>query len=241
MNELLAVKSLHEALSAIPDSRRARGVRYPQGALLTLCILAFMCGAQNLSQIHRFARNHGNLLEPLGFRSKTPPSVPTLSRVLGSVPLEGLQTALGRWLCDLVEASRSTGAIASVDGKASRSCGAHVLNVFLHDLEQVIWAAPVGKKANEISAFRSGLASLLESYPLLQLVVGDAMFTGEPLCSELIENGRHYLFQVKADQPHLLEKFEIVFSPFLSKPVSSAAFTGEKKRRLRPGSRERNP
>lgn len=228
LNDLLG------ALASVPDPRRARGVRYPLGAILGLCVLAFMCGRTTLSGVSRFGADHSRLLPLLGFGRARSPSVPTLSRVLGAVDPEALQRALAGWLAGAVGRMRGRrGRIASVDGKAVRASGAHVLNVFLHDVEQVVWAAPVESKANEITAFKQALEQLLRHYPFLELVVGDAMFAGTPLCEMLIANGRHYLFQIKADQPQLLEKLQLVFAPQLHRPLRPEALEGEKKRRLR--------
>lgn len=242
VDDLSAFETLLDALYEIPDPRYARGVRYPLGAVLGLCVLAFICGRTTLSGVSRFGADHRRLLKQLGFKHMRSPSVPTLSRVLKAVDPAALQGALARWLSGVVERMRRRGGgdercghIASVDGKAVRASGAHVLNVFLHDLEQVIWAAPVENKANEITVFKQALGRMLEQYPFLELVVGDAMFSGAPLCELFIENGKHYLFQVKADQPDLLEKMELVFSPHLHRMPAPEAFDGEKKKRLRCG------
>jgi len=232
-----ALDTLLQAFNEVADPRQARGIRHPLGGTLALCVLAFVCGRQNLSGIWRFGRQNKGLLMLLGFKRPRSPSVPTLSRLLAAVELSDLQRALARWLTALIERSRHWGAVASVDGKTSRSAGVHVLSVFLHDVQQVVWQTPVAAKHNEISAFKQALADLLANYPFLQLVVGDAMFAGEPLCELLIENGRHYLFQIKADQKHLLEKMELIFAPHLHRPLSQAALDGEKKRRLRRGPR----
>lgn len=224
-----------ECLARIPDKRKARGVRYPQGPLLALCVVAFSCGRQNLTQIHRFARDHPDVLGPLGFARRRAPSVPTLSRVLGSVPVAALQGALSDWLVGLVDSARKRRAcgVAAVDGKSSRAAGVHVLNVFLHDVERVAWQAAVGKKANEISALRGELGELLAAYPFLRILTGDAMFAGRPLCAELIGHGRHYVFQIKADQKDLLEKMRLVFAGKLQRAVDPASLSGEKKEWLR--------
>ena len=226
------VESLLEALSEIPDPRKPRGVRFPLSATLGLCVVAFICGRQNLTQVRRFGRMHKDLLRELGFSRKTPPSVPTLSRVLGAIPVSDLQKALAHWLLSLVDSVRKRGrcAAVSVDGKASRSTGIHVLNVFLHDVQQVIWQTPVAEKANEISAFKEALSELFETYPFLRVVTGDAMFAGAPLCSDLIENGRHYVFQIKGDQKHIYEKMHLIFSAQLARDPLPSSVTGEKKR-----------
>jgi hypothetical protein len=56
-------------------------------------------------------------------------------------------------------------AVISVNGKTSRAAGVHVLNVFLHDLQLVLYQAPVADKQSEISAFKEALAGLLTSCP----------------------------------------------------------------------------
>jgi hypothetical protein len=227
-----AVDSLLEALDEVPDSRMARGVRYALGPLLGLCVVAFICGRQNLTQVMRFGRDHKDLLEELGFTRKRPPSIPTLSRVLGATKTSDLQKALGRWFGSLVDSQRKRGrcAVASVDGKASRSAGIHVLNVFLHDVRQVIWQVPVETKENEISAIKQALDGLFETYPFLQILTGDAMFAGAPLCADLIKRGRHYVFQIKADQKNLYEKLDLVFAAKLAGDPKPDSLTGEKKR-----------
>jgi hypothetical protein len=234
--EVEVFDSLLEALNAVPDPRSARGVRYPLGAVLGLCVLAFVCGRTTLSGVWRFGRDHRRLLRALGFTRPRAPSVATLSRVLGGVEARALQQALAAWVAAIVARSRGrVGRVASVDGKTARASGVHVLSVFVHDVEQVVWAAPVGAKANEITVFKAALKDLLERYPFLELVVGDAMFAGAPLCELLIENGRHYLFQIKADQPEALEKMRLVFAPHLHRRFKPDRLTGEKKRRLRAG------
>jgi hypothetical protein len=232
------VGSLLEAFSGIADSRKARGIRFPLAAVLGLCVTAFICGRQNLTQVMRFGRDHRRLLKALGFRGKKAPSVPTLSRVLGGVKPKDLQRAFGAWFAGLVDSGRKRRLCdrASVDGKSSRSSGVHVLNVFLHDVEQVVWQTPVDEKANEISAFKASLDALLKRYPFLQIVTGDAMFAGAPLCGDLLERGRHYFFQIKADQKNLLEKMELVFAGKLARAARESSLTGEKKR-LRSGAR----
>jgi len=227
--------SLLACLAEIPDARHKRGVRFPQAPLLALCVVAFICGRQNLTQIRRFGRDHLDLLPELGFPRRRAPSVPTLSRVLGSVAIDALQQALACWLAGLVDSARKGRScrVGAVDGKTSRAAGVHVLNVFLHDVQQIAWQLPVGEKANEITALKGSLAELFAAYPFLQILTGDAMFTGEPLCADLIERGRHYVFQVKADQKHLLEKMELLFAGKLHRAVDPASLSGEKKAWLR--------
>lgn len=232
-----AVSSLLEAFSQIEDPRKARGVRFPVDSILALCVVAFVCGRQNLTQVSRFGRDHRALLEALGFGRRRSPSKQTLSRVLGIVSVEQFQQAIAAWFRGLVDSVRKRRLCnrASVDGKTTRASSVHVLNIFLHDVEQVVWQVPVDCKQNEISAFKKALDDLFAAYPFLQIMTGDAMFAGEPLCGDLIQRGKHYVFQIKGDQKHLHEKMHLVFAGKLARSVSPSALTGEKKRGLRRG------
>jgi hypothetical protein len=222
--------TLLEAFGRVPDPRHARGVRHPLPSILARCVVAMLSGRQNLTQIHRFGKDHPEVLAALGLRSRRSPVTTTLSSLLGLTRVGQLQEALAEWFCGLFRAARVGGAVAAVDGKASRAAGVHVLNVFALDLRAAIWQCEVGEKANEIVALRQALAKMLEKYPFLMILTGDAMFAGNPLCSEIIERGRHYLFQVKGDQKHLREKMELVFARCLARPVDPPRLTGEKKR-----------
>jgi hypothetical protein len=223
--------SLAECFRGVVDARKARGIRFPLASTLALCVVGFLCGRQNLTQVMRFGRAHRELLKDLGFRRPRAPSVPTLSRLLGAVKVSDLQEAFSRWLGGLVDSGRKRRRcrIAAVDGKSSRAAGVHVLNVFLHDVQQVIWQVPIESKQNEISALKQSLDGLFRAYPFLQILTGDAMFAGEPLCSALIRRGRHYVFQIKADQKSLYEKLELIFAGRVRGAVKPASVTGEKK------------
>jgi len=226
-------RSLMDAFCAIPDPRKPRGIRHTLPALLSLCVIALLSGAQNLTQIHRFAKDNPKVLEALG--NKRPqrwvPVTTTLSDMLGALHVSDLQIAITEWFAGLFAAARVT--VAAVDGKTSRASGVHVLNVFATDLQQAIWQADVDGKANEITVLRQILPALFEKYPFLQILTGDAMFAGNPLCSEIIQHGRHYLFQIRGNQGHLHEKLELVFARYLNRAPDPARLTGEKKRATR--------
>ena len=228
--------TLMDTFRLVPDPRHARGIRHPLPSLLALCVIAFLSGRQNLTQIHRFAKDHREVLEALGMRRHWAPVTTTLSTVLGLLRISQLQDALAGWLCGLFRAIRSQGTVAAVDGKTTRASKVHVLNVFALDMRQAIWQCDVDEKANEITAMRKVLGALFEKYPFLRILTGDAMFAGNPLCSQIIVHGRHYLFQIKEDQKHLHGKMELVFARHLSRPPEESHLTGEKKR-LRRGTR----
>ena len=54
-------------------------------------------------------------------------------------------------------------------------------------------------------ALKHALKELLDHYPFLRLLTGDALFTQRPLAHVLLEADRDFLFAVKDNQPELLE------------------------------------
>jgi len=230
--------TLMDAFRQVPDPRHPRGIRHSLPSVLGLCVVALLSGRQNLTQIRRFGMDHPEALEALGFRRRRAPVTTTLSTLLGLVRIGDLRDALACWLCGLFRSARARrlNAAAAVDGKTSRASKVHVLNVFALDMQQALWQCAADEKTGEVTALRQTLAALFEKYPFLKILTGDALFAGNPLCSEIITHGRHYLFQVKGDQKHLHEKMELVFARHLSRPLDPSCLTGEKKR-LRRGPR----
>lgn len=223
--------TLIEAFEKVVDPRHRRGIRHPLPSTLALCVVALLSGRQNLTQIHRFGKANPQVLEALGFPRAKSPVPTTLSSIFGSLHVQQLQQVLAGWICGLFHSvrSRRDNAVAAVDGKTTRASRVHVLNVFALDMGQAIWQCEVDEKASEITVLRGALEPMFAAYPFLKILTGDAMFAGNPLCSEIIKHGRHYLFQIKEDQKHLHEKMELVFAPFLSSVPSPEHLTGEKK------------
>ena len=45
-----------------------------------------------------------------------------------------------------------------------RASGVHLLDVFMHEVQQVIWQMPVSEKRNETSALKRSLGDLLATH-----------------------------------------------------------------------------
>jgi len=206
-----AVQSLAEAFARVPDSRHPRGVRYPIQVLVTLVFLGMLARLREMAVLVRWANVHWDELAPaLGCSRKHPPNATTISRALAGCSLADFWSAFAAWLrCVALSDSPIT---VAVDGKtACQGLDAHgnpvqLLTVFVHQLKLVLgqWSV-TGEKTNEPTVLKRHLAELLEAFPMLALLTGDAIYAQRPLAEILTANNCDYLLAIKDNQPDVLE------------------------------------
>ena len=85
-----------------------------------------------------------------------------------------------------------------------------MLNVFLQQAKLALdqWSVG-GDKTNEPGSLKNHLSELLMAYPALQLLSGDAIYAQRPLLELLKAEGCDYLFQIKANQPDVLDALKV--------------------------------
>ena len=103
-----------------------------------------------------------------------------------------------------------------------------MLTAFVHQLKMVVgqWSVH-GEKTNEPTALQRHLPELLENFPLLKLVTGDAIYAQRPLAAALLEANCDYLVQIKGNQPDTLDALQACLGDAHDRPP--AAQTAEKK------------
>ena len=212
------VGSLVEALSSLPDPRKARGQRHPCPGMVALAFLGCLCRHTELAVLRRWAKAHWGLLrEPLGFGREAPPHPTTLSRLLAALDADELERALTAWLCAALAALPIEAAAA--DGKTCKQGHdqdgdpVHMLNVFVHDVKACLGSWPVtDDKATEPEVLKAHPQELFGRYPGLGLLTGDALFCQRPLAELIVAAGRDYLLAVKDNQPHMAEALGQAFA-----------------------------
>jgi hypothetical protein len=225
--------SLIEALGEVADPRARRGVRHPFSAILGLVLAGLVCRLNDFAALQRWAAVHWHLLrKPLGFRRGRPPHATTLSRTLAKFSLAEFQAAFSRWLQALLREQEVL--VAAVDGKTSkqgRNPQGHplqMLNVFAQELKACLGQWPLeGDKRTEPEVLKAHLGELFERYPALRLLTGDALYAQRNLAEVIVAAGHDYLFQIKANQPDILDAAETCFAHAESQPAD--AQTREKK------------
>lgn len=211
--------SLLACFSNLEDPRDPRGVRHPFVGMVVLALLGMVARIREMEVLARWAAVHwGELREPLGFDRDEPPVATTFSRTLALCTVADIQQAFLAWLKSCKEdlTPYSTVAVDGKTAKATRDVGGrplHMLNLFVHDLQVVVGQWSVGaEKSNEPTVLRRKLGELIEQYPFLKLLTGDAIFAQRPLAELLTDNGIDYLFQIEANQDDTLDALQHCFA-----------------------------
>jgi predicted transposase YbfD/YdcC len=233
--------SLVEALEAVPDPRRKAGCRHNLGVMLSVAVVAVLCGARSLAGIIRWAEGADPLvLVPLGVPPvalrgpRRLPVATTLGRVLGKVDGDALDDALGTWLVavtsdDLVPESQPILSGLAVDGKTVRGAinsgdhrkgkAPHLVAAVRHD-GVVAAQRQVAAKSNETTVFKP----LLDGIDLTgTIVTSDAMQTTRANAKYVHARGGFYLFPVKGNQPKLFAALDAL--PWGKAPIAHTGTT----------------
>jgi hypothetical protein len=214
-----ALSQLGAVFSQLSDPRKARGVRHPYQSIVALVFLGLLGRITEMAVLVRWASLHWKDLQgPLGFTRNHPPCDTTIARALAKLSLQEFRQAFSAWL-KLALADHKEPWIAAIDGKISRQgmdadgSPLNMLNVFLQQVKLTLdeWSIH-GDKTNEPGSFRLHLEELLATYPALGMFTGDAIYAQRPLLELLQANKRDYLFQVKDNQPDVLDALKTCFT-----------------------------
>ena len=202
-------------LATVSDPRARAGRRHPLVAILGLAAAAVLAGARSITAIAEWAIDApqpvraalGARYDPLTGHWVVP-SEATIRRTLGRLDAQALAGVIGAWLRDRACRPQQRPAVA-VDGKTLRGARgpdgrqAHLLTAMDHATRTVLAQRQVDGAPGEVPAF----APLLADLDLTGTVVtADALQTHPDAARFLVTAKQaHYLFQIKANQPTLLD------------------------------------
>ncbi len=224
-----SVRPLSEYLEELTDPRKARGLRHPLTPLLSLCVVAMMCGAKTPKAVANWIKYRPELLARLGFNKSYGPSKSTLYRMLALVSVEDFIACVERWLeenLDPLLQSDTAEDLISLDGKTLRgSCkqGAavsHLLSAFSQRLQRTIAQLSVDDKTNEITIAPELLADLVLTG---RIFIMDALLTQREIAQTIVDGGGDYVMFVKENQPTLYQDIATLFEPEECAPGFSPA------------------
>jgi hypothetical protein len=208
------LRSLWELCRAVPDWRQRKGRDYPLPALLSIVVLATLCGVvRGQRDLAAFASGltQAQLRALRCYRDRSGryqyPRETTFQRVLASVDAAFFGRTLQLWEAQLRgPSSGEDDTIIAIDGKAQRGSTPHVKDEQKAQLVsavslpggRVLGTVLVEQKSNEIPAARQ----LLENLGPLdgRLVMLDALHSNQETIRQIIQgNGADYLLPVKGN------------------------------------------
>ena len=194
-------------LRTMTDPRKARGMCHPMVTVVAIAVCAALAGARGFNAVAEWAQDlTRDTLRRLGSPRWTPPSEPTIRRVLQKLDAERLDAALGEWLLRRVEV-KVKGQALGVDGKTLRrahdagQAPPHLLSAILHQEGLVVAQRAEGEKTNEIPEVPRLLAPLPQEGAVVTL---GALHTQRDTVRYLVEEKKaDYVFVAKDNQPTL--------------------------------------
>lgn len=208
--------SLYARFCQLSDKRHRKGLRYRLETVLTLIVLAKLCGEDKPSGIAEWAKHRQEwLCQMLKLERHSMPHHSTYRRILAEVVnWEELEQLVSSVLSERRYWGKQV--LLAIDGKVLRGTldenqqGVYLLAAYLPQEGVVLMEVAVKGKGNEIEA----APQVLKSIDLREKVVmGDALHTQRPLSIQIVEAGGDYLWFVKGNQPQLEEDLRLWFGP----------------------------
>ena len=195
---------LKEELESIPDRRHRRGTVHPLGAVLSLTVLALMCGHRSLSAIYRFGDTHPDVLRALGLRRS--PSVATLSRLLRMVSVSEVRESLLKFMRQLVRMRGCDEGVVCVDGKTVRGVWEggdqlRTLHLFSREGALALDQMKIESHADEPRVALEWVNRVSGSFEGLRVLTGDALYAHADLTEAILSQGKDYVVKLKKTSP----------------------------------------
>lgn len=215
--------TLLEALSELPDPRKARGKRYSWLLLLTLLVAGLASGQQSARAIAQWIAFHATPLRQALPDLSRLPSESTIARTVRLIDVSVLEKLVAALNQATYETERLSSQITTpcgtlllaqaVDGKTLRgatACGAptHLVSLVLHACGTTLAQAAVKHKRSEISA----VPTLLQDRDLTDTITTmDALLTQRTLAQQIQDQHGFYLMIVKANHPQMRDDIALFF------------------------------
>lgn len=184
------VRSLLEALEAVPDHRSRHGRRYPLAVVLAIAVSAMLAGARSLYAIAQWAREHRELVtSTFGLPAHWTPCHATVFRIFSGLDVRAFESVVHGWLLDhFVDADEAL----ALDGKTLRGihgeeiAGVHLVAAFAHRSGMVVAQAQSPGKGQELAAGQEVLTQLPLAGRVLTL---DALYATRDFCRKVARGG----------------------------------------------------
>ena len=213
-------KTLVECFENLSDPRTRLDISHKLIDIITITILAIMCGANGFNEIETFGKSKKNWLKKFLELPNGIPSHDTFNRILSILNPVEFHSCFMEWVNTLYE--KISKEIISIDGKTARRTkdknkkAIHVVSAWANKNKLVLGQIKVDDKSNEITAIPE-LLKLLDINGCIITI--DAMGTQTEIAKTIVSGGGEYVLALKDNQKTLHDDVKLYFDEeVLSKP-----------------------
>jgi predicted transposase YbfD/YdcC len=223
-----AHKGILRAFAGLKDPRVNRTKKHALGDLLTIAICAVICGADGWTQVAKFARCKLKWFQTFLELPNGIPSHDTFGRVFAALDPAAFEACFTKWIADL--ATASAGRLIALDGKTLRrsldvangKAAIHLVSAWCEANHLVLGQVATDAKSNEITA----IPELLKLLDLTDAVVTiDAAGCQKKIAARIVDQGGHYILQLKGNQGGLHQETVTLFDQCLTEDCHGVAYT----------------
>ncbi|MFZ0564862.1 MAG: ISAs1 family transposase [Chlamydiales bacterium] len=206
--------SIMTCFSIIPDPRKERNQVYNLFDLITVAILAILCGADDWVEVNLWATANIEWLNQFDICLNGVPSHDTLSRFFRYLDPKAFEKCFISWTQRIAKA---VGGVIALDGKilcnssdaANGTKAIHIVSAFSAENDIVLGQLATEAKSNEITAF----PLLIEMLDLKGATVTiDAAGCQKDIAKAIREKGGDYVLALKGNQGKLHDEVENFFN-----------------------------
>lgn len=209
-----ALSSIVEMFEAVPDPRKAHGLRYDLPFLLTCLVAGLLCNCDSTDAIAQWCHDHVTLLSDLfGSRLFLTPSGSLSRWLLPQLDASAIEHVLGTWIQATLVAPADEP--VALDGKTLRGARSgeqtapHLLAFCTHHSQETLWQVRVHAKSNEIPVAQA----ILPTVPIRHRVcTADALHTQTEFMRIIHEQQAETVLTVKGNQPTLYADLATYFA-----------------------------
>jgi predicted transposase YbfD/YdcC len=226
-----APRGLLRVFSELEDPRMDRTKRHTLPDILAIAICATICGADDWSKMELFGRCKEKWFRTFLDLPNGIPSHDTFRRVFMMLEPDAFEQCFMSWVAELSRAS--DGRLIAVDGKtirrsldrANNKAAVHMVSAWCDANEMVLGQVATDDKSNEITA----IPRLLKLIDISNAVVTiDAMGCQKDIAQTIVDEGGHYVLQLKGNQGGLHDETVDLFDQCLRDDCLGIEYTTAK-------------
>ena len=236
MSQNFQETSIMCSFSVLPDPRKSRNQAYALFDIITVAILAVLCGADDWVEVSLWGETNLFWLQERGICLDGVPSHDTFSRFFRFVDSNAFERCFISWTQKI---AKVVGGVIALDGKRICNSGSgeekaiHLVSAFSVENDMVLGQLATETKSNEITAF----PLLIDLLDIKKAVVTiDAAGCQKEVASKIRNKGGDYILALKGNQGNLHAEVENFFNQALQvKPDEAKCdhYTSEEKSRGR--------